>query len=326
MSHKVENMAYVRQVPWHGLGFQMKDGASASAMRKAAKQDYHVNKCPAGVLLPDGTWIKDLDPKGKEQGFYLVRDTDNKILSHVGRLYQPVQTETIFQFFHDFVEAGQMEMETSGSLDGGRIVWALARVKQADFALGKGKDEMRNYLLLCSPFERGKALTMQWTNVRVVCWNTLCMALGSNLKGKGHAFRMAHTRDFKVEKTEAAKAMGLVIDQSKIFADAAALLAKKKAKAEEVELFFQQVLGKTPEEVKTRIPAALPKYRAALEQAPGADLITAKGTWWGAVNAVTWVVDHEQGKSRDSALKNAWLGNQAILKRKALSLALEAAK
>ena len=319
MSHKVENMAYVRQVPWHGLGFQMKDGMSAAAMRKAAKQDYHVSKLGAGVKLADGTWLDD------PAGFYLVRDTDNKILSHVGRLYQPVQTETIFQFFHDFVQAGQMEMETAGSLDGGRIVWALARVKQADFAL-KGKDEMRNYLLLCSPFERGKALTMQWTNVRVVCWNTLCMALGSNLKGKGHAFRMAHTRDFKVEQEEAKKAMGLVVDHSKIFAEAATLLAKKKAKADDVELFFQHVLGKTPEEVKQRIPAALPKYRAALEHAPGADLITAKGTWWGALNAVTWVVDHEQGKQRDSALKNAWLGNQAILKRRALELALEAAK
>jgi phage/plasmid-like protein (TIGR03299 family) len=318
MAHKVENMASVGQVPWHGLGFNTKAGMSATAMRKAAQQEYTVNKLQAGVQLPDGTWLPD------PAGFYLVRDTDNKILSHVGKLYQPVQTDTIFQFFHDFVEAGSMTMETAGSLDGGKIVWALARVKQADFAI-KG-DEMRNYLLLCSPFERGMALTMQWTNVRVVCWNTLCMALGSNLKGKGHAFRMAHTRDFKVEKEEAKLAMGLIVDQSKVFADAAALLAKKKAKADEVELFFQQVLGKTPDDIKSRIPAALPKYRAALENAPGAQMITTKGTWWGAVNAVTWVVDHEQGKSRDSALKNAWLGNQAILKRKALDLALEAAK
>lgn len=321
MSHKVENMAYVREVPWHGLGFQMKVGLSAAAMRKAAKQDYTVSKRQMQFPSLDGKTLHDF-----KDHYVLTRDSDEKPLSEVGKLYQPVQTETIFQFFHDFVEAGQMEMETAGSLDDGKIVWCLARVKQADFALGKGKDELHNYLLLCSPFERGKALTMQWTNIRVVCWNTLCMALGSNLGGGKNAYRMAHTRDFKVEQKEAKSVMGLIVDQSKIFAEAAALLAKKKAKADEVELFFQEVLGKTPDDVKARVPAALPKYRAALEHAPGSQLPTALGTWWGALNAVTWVVDHEQGKQRDSALKNAWLGNQAILKRNALDLALVRAK
>lgn len=316
MTDAVENMAYVREVPWHGLGINVKPGMSAEAMRKISKQDYTVSKRPLMFTGKDGA---SFPIKGK---FALARDNDDKLLSIVGNVYKPVQTEQVFAFFHDFVKAAKMEIETCGSLWEGKYVWVLARVKQADFAIGK-QDEMRNYLLLCSPFEHGKALIMQWTNVRVVCWNTLCMALGSHLKGKGHAFRMPHTQNFEVQKEEAKRVLGLVMDQSQEFKEAAAFLAKKKITKEQTEQFFLDVIKKKDPK---RTPVALPKFQAALEHAPGSQLITAKGTWWGAVNAVTWVVDHGQGKSRDTALKNAWLGNQATVKRRAISLALERTK
>jgi phage/plasmid-like protein (TIGR03299 family) len=241
----------------------------------------------------------------------------------VGSVYKPVQTEQIFAFFHDFVKEAQMEIETCGSLWGGKYVWVLARVKNADFALGK-KDEMRNYLLLLAPFEHGKALIMQWTSVRVVCWNTLVAALGSALKGKGHAFRMPHTKNFEVEKEEAKRVLGLITEQSNEFKDAATFLSKKKAAKETVDKYFRHLLTNGSE--TKRDPQALAKYKAALDSSPGGELQSAKGTWWGALNAVTYVIDHQQGKSRDSALKNAWLGNQSILKRRALVLALEEAK
>jgi hypothetical protein len=150
------------------------------------------------------------------------------------------------------------------------------------------------------------------------------MAIGANLKGKGHSFRMPHTKNFEVEKEEAKRVLGLITNQAKEFKEAAAILAKAKITKEQTEAFFLDVLKKSPDAVRT--PAALPKYKAALEFAPGATLPSCKGTWWGALNAVTYVVDHEQGRSRDTALKNAWLGNQATLKRRALHLALEGIK
>jgi phage/plasmid-like protein (TIGR03299 family) len=312
-------MAYAGQVPWHGLGNPVKHTLSAEAMRKAAGQDYTVSK--RQVFFTDAQ-KKQIAIKNK---FALVRDSDDKMLSIVGSVYKPVQTEKVFAFFHDFVAAAKMQMETAGSLWDGKYVWALARVVGQDFAVGAGKkDEMRNYLLLCSPFEHGKALIMQYTNVRVVCWNTLSMAIGANLTGKGHAFRMPHTKDFEVEKEEAKRVLGLITNQAKEFKEAASILAKAKITNEQTEKFFLDVLKKSGDAART--PVALPKYKAALEHAPGAMLPSAKGTWWGAVNAVTYVVDHEQGRTRDSAMKNAWLGNQATVKRRALKLALDAQK
>lgn len=320
MTSAVEKMAYAGEVPWHGLGNPVKHTLSAEQMRKAASQDYTVSK--RQVFFTDAA-KKQIAIKNK---FALVRDSDDKMLSIVGSVYKPVQTQQVFAFFHDFVAAAKMQMETAGSLWDGKYVWALARVVGQDFAIGTGKkDEMRNYLLLCSPFEHGKALIMQYTNVRVVCWNTLSMALGANLMGKGaNAFRMPHTKNFEVEKEEAKRVLGLITDQAKQFKEAASILAKAKITKEQTEKFFLDVLKKSGDSVRT--PVALPKYKAALEFAPGAMLPSAKGTWWGAVNAVTYVVDHEQGRTRDSALKNAWLGNQATVKRRALKIALDAMK
>lgn len=315
MSAQVETMAYANEVPWHGLGNPVKSTLTAEQMRKAAGQDYTVSKRP--VFFTDSA-KKTIMIKNK---FAIVRDSDDKVLSMTGSVYKPVQTKQVFEFFHDFVAAAKMQMETAGSLWDGKYVWALARVVGADYAIGAGKkDEMRNYLLLCSPFEHGKALIMQYTSVRVVCWNTLCMAIGANLKGKGNAFRMPHTKNFEVEKEEAKRVLGLITEQAKEFKEAASVLAKSKITAAQTEKFFLDVLKKSPD--AARAPVVLPKFKAALEHAPGAMLPSAKGTWWGACNAVTYVVDHELGKTRDTALKNAWLGNHANTKRRALELAL----
>lgn len=320
MSHAVENIAYAGETPWHGLGFPVAANLSAAEMRKAAKQDYHVSKRPMYVKVGD-EYIAD------KKTFQLVRDSDNAFLSAVGTGYRPVQTEQVFDFFHDFVKSAKMRMETAGSLWEGRYVWALARINNSDYVIGK-KDEMRNYLLLCSPFEHGKALIMQYTSVRVVCWNTLTMAVGQSLKGRAHAFRMPHTKDFAVEKETAKKVLGLVTEQSKEFEQAAKLLAKKRVTDAEADKFFLRVLGVDKGELKEgeRAPMLMPKFKAARELSPGAQLPSSKGTWWGAVNAVTWTIDHEVGKSRSTALKNAWLGNHADTKRRALEMALVEAK
>lgn len=319
MSSKVEKMAYAGQVPWHGLGHAVSSKLSAEQMRKAAGQDYTVSKRPVQFTDSHG---KLVTVPGE---YLLVRDSDDKVLSSMGSVYKPVQTKEVFAFFHEFVKEAKMTMETAGSLWDGKYVWALARVTGADFAVGAGKkDEMRNYLLLCSPFVHGKALIMQYTSVRVVCWNTLSMAIGANLKGKGHSFRMPHTKNFEVEKEEAKRVLGLITEQSKQFKEAASFLATRKITKEQTEQFFLDVVKKDEEAKKT--PVILPKFKAALEHAPGAMLPSAKGTWWGAVNAVTYVADHEVGKSRDTALKNAWFGNYRDVKERALELALVSAK
>jgi len=325
MSHMVETMAYAGETPWHGLGFKVSDKLSPAQMLKAAKLDWEVEK--RKLLYLNGE--KTIEVPGK---YSLTRKSDGSHLSIVGSTYKPVQNAEAMDFFKRFTDAGKMTMETAGSLWHGRYMWALARIK-ADFDVGKS-DPVQSYLLLCSPHVHGKAMLIQTTAIRVVCWNTLTFAIGANLRGNGSGFRIPHSQDFGVMKEVAAKALGLVTQDMEQFRDAAKHLSKKKVSEEKAEEYFCEVLhydpkkktkGKVEKEAE-REPQMLPKFRRALNNAPGAALGTAKGTMWGALNAITYVIDHETGRERHTALRNAWLGHTAAIKRRALHVALERAK
>jgi hypothetical protein len=277
-------------------------------MLVAAQLDWTVEKRQMYIPSANGNMIPVKDK------FALTRNTDEAVFDVVSKGWQENQNASTIDFFSKFTKAGHMSMETAGSLAGGKFVWALARINK-DFALsGPGRkkqadDEVRGYLLLSMPHAWGYANTTSLTPVRVVCWNTLNYALGKGLKGKGgQVFRLNHSHAFE---------------------DAATLLAGKKATDEQVTEYFFEVTKYDPKEAELKKdgepkqkPLMLRKIMAALENAPGQQLGAALGTWWGAYNAVSYVIDHESGNNRGTALKSAWLGPNAALKRDAFQLAL----
>ena len=121
------------------------------------------------------------------------------MLDVVGSIYKPTQNQTAVRFFSEFVKAGDMRMETMGSLCGGQRIWALARIG-ANFTL-KGGDRVEGYLLLSLPHKQGEAITVKLTKVCVVCRNTEQRALN----GWGSAWRMSHVHEFDGEMQQAAK-------------------------------------------------------------------------------------------------------------------------
>ena len=325
MSARVETMAYAGETPWHGLGEKVSNSLSPAQMLKAAKLDWTVSKREVAYKNSKGVWVPS------DEKFVLARDSDDAELTMVGSTYKPVQNDEAVDFFKKFVVAGKMKMETAGSLWGGRYIWALASIEK-EFAIGRSNDTVKSYLLLMQPHVHGKAMIMQYTPIRVVCWNTLTFALGSDLRGKGEAtaFRMPHSTAFTdAVKKQAETTLGLASEQADEFKAAANLLAKKKIdKAETIE-FFCDVLQFDPKKAKKdgiRPPRMLAKFEEALVFAPGQDLTTAEGTLWGAVNAVTYVIDHETGRDRGTALRNAWLGKLSNTKRRAFSVAVKLAK
>jgi phage/plasmid-like protein (TIGR03299 family) len=337
VSHNLEikqngkaSMAYTKSggVPWHGLGEAVEDNMTPTQMLKAASLDWKVEKRPLFFNAKE-KGAKQVEVPDK---FALVRATDDQVLSIVGSVYKPVQNEQVMDFFKKFTKAGHMTMETAGSLQNGQYIWALARVGKEIYVDAKKKDEVRPYLLISQPHVIGKAMVIQYTPIRVVCWNTLNLALGAGLKGGKSAFRMPHSIEFNdTVKSTAEAALGLAQEQTTVFADAVQLLAKKKAKPEHVETYFCEVLKYDPKEGKKenkteREPRMLGMLRNALTHSPGNDMNTAKGTWWGALNAVTYVVDHELGRDRGASLRTAWLGQKANLKRRAFDLAIDKAK
>ena len=341
MAHNVETMAWANEVPWHGLGVQVDNNLTPLQMQEAAQLDWTVSKRPSYTIdAPE--WSEDVGIMQTPNTFHIVRDSDNTVLSHCGRDYIPIQNEDVFKFFKRFTEAGHMTMETAGSLKNGGEIWGLAKISE-DFELA-GDDLIKGYLLINQPHIVGKSMTIKLTPIRVVCNNTLTMAL----QDSGTAsFRMPHVREFGTDVIQAAEeALGLSAQAMTEFRTNSTLLSKAKAKHSDVldyvaeiyqpqmiaEYRNEQLLRESGKAIGEQAPLIerLNKFPSlvvdALEQSPGANLKSARGTWGGALNAVTYVEDHlRESQIEGNALHSAWFGAAANRKSKALSLALQRA-
>tara|TARA_R110000787_G_scaffold11737_1_gene38560 strand:- start:2497 stop:3522 length:1026 start_codon:yes stop_codon:yes gene_type:complete len=335
----VETMAWTGDVPWHGEGVKVDANLTPKEMMVAAGLDWSVSKRP-GYTIDSPVYGDDSGLIQTPNSNFIVRDTDNSILGHCGANYLPVQNERIFDFFQKFAKETNVTMETAGSLRGGKDIWALAKLN-GGFEL-PGGDEINDYLLFRQPHEPGHKLLVRDTEIRVVCNNTLQFALGKEAKGE---FRMSHIHDFNDDMArEAAMAVGLMKETTAEFQQTAEFLSKKKAQhstvLEYVARIYQPAVyneyiesrtlkadGKKVGEI-TPLRDEFSKFSNlvvdALEQSPGANLASAKGTWWGAVNAVTYVEDHM--RTGENRVYNALFGDSSKRKTQALGLAVDYAK
>jgi phage/plasmid-like protein (TIGR03299 family) len=316
MAHNIEivnnkvHMAYAGDVPWHGLGTKVPDDLTPNQMLEAANLDWSVEKVPAYANIAG----KNV-PIGQSA---LVRSMDNKVLDVVSNDWNPVQNEEAFDFFNEFVAAGDMEMHTAGSLKGGQIVWALAKIKES-FELFKG-DKIDSYLLFSNFHKYGFSTDVRFTPIRVVCNNTLTLSLNSQVE------RMAKISHRKVFDPSNVKDMlGIATDKLAKYKEMASFLGSKKAKEEDIVDYFCRIFPVTgsndkKKEVSKNANIALD----ILHTQPGAEY--AEGTWWQPFNAVTYITDHLAGRSADTRLASAWYGSNKNLKTKALELAIEMAE
>ena len=165
MSANVETMFYVREKPWHGLGTEVKEAPTSADALVYAGLDWSVIQ--KEVYTEDGTMI----PGYKAN----LRDTDSAALGIVSDRYKVVQNEDAFRFTDDLLGAG-VAYETAGALQGGRKVWMLARMPHRYIIAG---DEIAPYMVVMNSHDGSSGIKVAMTPIRVVCQNTLNLALGS---------------------------------------------------------------------------------------------------------------------------------------------------
>jgi len=317
MAHMIEmvngkaQMAYAGDVPWHGLGMKVPADLTPTQMLEAAGLDWTVSKSPAFAIVGD-----EAVPVGRSA---LVRSSDNKILDVVSDDWNPVQNEEAFDFFNDFVAAGDMEMHTAGSLRDGQIIWGLAKVKES-FELFKG-DQIDSYLLFSNFHKYGNSTDGRFTPIRVVCNNTLTLSLNSKVE------RMAKISHRQVFNPDDVKGMlGIATDKLAQYKEMAQFLGSKRYNNENIVEYFTRIFPVTGynENKKKELSKNAQYALDVLDTQPGAEY--APGTWWQAFNAVTFLTDHVIGRSADSRLTSAWYGQNKVLKTKALETAVEMAE
>jgi phage/plasmid-like protein (TIGR03299 family) len=317
MSHELDlandgvGMAYVGDLPWHGLGKRVPADLTPQQMLEAADLNWEVKKIPAFAMVAG--------KKINVNRSALIRDTDNHVLDIVGPGWEPCQNLTAFEFFDDFVSAGDMDMHTAGALKGGQIVWALAKVKES-FSLFKG-DQVDSYLLFSNPHKFGQSIDVRMTPIRVVCHNTLTLSLATRTN---QMVKVSHRKAFDAEAVK--ETLGIASHKLAQYKEMAKFLGSKRYRRETVEEYFQRVFPvlTTKDESEKKFSKSAQRALDVLETQPGHQY--APGTWWQAANCISYLTDHVIGRSADNRLTSAWYGANKNLKIEALEMAVKYAE
>ncbi len=321
MTHLIEQMAYVGQTPWHGLGNQLTQKQPIEIWQREAGMDWQIQDSPvhfkADSIGPLGTIHSFPEQK------VLFRSDTKAPLSVVSSRYQIVQPREVLEFYRDLSEVSGYELETAGVLKGGRKFWALARTGQS--AVLKGNDQVSGYLLLATSCDGTLATTATPTTVRVVCNNTLTIALD----GACRSIKVPHNTRFDPQAVK--KQLGIAVSQWDEFMYRMRNLAERKVQWHEAMGFFMNVMCDI--QPNSAMPQVLPNERALRKvqslyegQGKGSTLASANGTAWGLLNAVTEYVDHERrARSTEYRMDSAWFGQGAVIKQRALDAALKLA-
>jgi len=325
MAHNLEirngeaSMFYVNEPPWHKLGRKLAAPATAEEAIQAAKLDWEVAKVP---LYAAGN-ARMLPVQGK---FGIVRkdkwgSDDCTVLGVVGEQYTPLQNREAFTFFDPIVGQGAAVYHTAGVLGAGERIWILAKLP--DSITVKNGDITDKFLLLSNSHDGESAVQVKFTPIRVVCENTLTMALG-----KGKTIRVAHTKNVQQRLKEAQRLLGIIRDE---FAE----IEKDFNKMAEIEMdddrlgvYFGLVFPDPVDPDDRRGAERAAKQRSWARRffanGKGNRDHGIEGTLWAAYNGVTEFIDHRKTQQSDEGkLSSLWFGNGCSIKARAYRMAKE---
>jgi phage/plasmid-like protein (TIGR03299 family) len=314
-------MAYQNETPWHSLGTRLAS-MDVEAALKAASLDWNVRLEPM--------FVEGISP-AIEQNYRrvpnrkaVVRDVDEEILGTVGDNYIPIQNSEAFGILNSACREFGVTIETAGALGKGERCWMLANL-QGQMEVTDG-DLIEPYFLVITGHDGATPTTARPTPIRVVCQNTLEIALAAG--NKKVVMRLTHAKDNKKELELAEAMVRHLYEHLTEQLHGFRTLVNTKVTDELAGVYFDRVLRIDTGAV---LKGVLARRRGLLDilfhEGKGAEL--APGTLWTAYNAVTEYVDHvrpaetKSAKRRDKANESALFGANLVIKARALELATE---
>lgn len=324
---------------WHGLGQVLERPATSREAITAARLDWDVVKKP--LFAVEG---------GKSHRIYdrfaVVRadwwaNSDKPVYGIVGKDYTPLQNRDAFAFFDDIVGEGAAVYHTAGALGDGERVWILAKLPGK--IVVTGDDVTNKYLLLSNSHNGGSSVQIKFTPIRVVCRNTLTLALS-----QGPTLRVPHTKNLNQRMAQATKLLGIVHKHYTTIEVALKRMAGVQLNEERLERYLHAVFP-DPSDAADVNDATRARARARaienrrwsrylLECGKGHDIAGVKDTLWAAYNGVTEFIDHgvppvtgKTGKTapagvRDRGLGSIWFGDGYLAKARAFRCAGDLAR
>ncbi len=309
MSHEFETGLFVSTPAWHGLGTVLEDAPNVDDALQLAGLDWEVR--PTAIQLDDGKAIATHKA--------MVRSSDGAVLGVVGCDFTPLQNRDAFEWVRPLVEAGDVSIEAAGALRGGRRVWVLAAVRDAQFDVSR-RDSVKSYVLLAHGHDGSLAVRAGFTQVRVVCQNTLSMALGSD----ANLVTLKHTRNVKVSLEKARERLDMQRQKLKDDGERYQFLASRKCDEVNLARYVREVFKPGSADDPKQYVYQQDEVMRLFESGRGAEL--SRGTMWGALNAVTEHLTHHRGRGAESRQNAQWFGDGAKRTQHALDLAMRFAE
>ena len=311
MSHELNineegkaNMMYVGQSPWHKLGTYLGENAvTAEEAIVAAGMDWGVStqeiSC-GGSIIPDFQAI--------------VREDTQEVLGIRKNKYTPYQNRDAFKVLDPFIGLNKAIWHTAGVLGKGERIWVLAKLP-GQIEVTKN-DIIDKYFLLTNSHDGSTGIKLMFTPIRVVCQNTLQMAL---VGGESSIMNVRHTKNHEIKIKNALKLLGLVEKLSEDFETDAKKMYEFKMSDADIDNYLSEIItiaGEAKEKVKLYEDKAYIRYKTYIEDGIGTNIQGVKGSLWGAYNAVTESVDHPTRKVKNP-LQYSMFGAGAIVKDRA---------
>lgn len=273
MPAHVETMMYVREKPWHGLGVEVQEAVTSAEALKLAGLNWEVKQQPIEVC--GGSVIDNYKAN--------VRSTDGKVLGVVSDRYRIVQNAEAFAFTDELI-GDEVRYETAGSLQEGKKIWLLARMPEVKIA----DDAVDPYLCFSNTHDGTGAIRVCMTPIRVVCNNTLNVAL----KTAKRQWSTRHVGDLQTKMQEARLCLELADEYMGELSAYADRMANTTITDEKIHKILDELFPVSEEDSdrkKKNVERAKEEYMVCYLRPDIAQYI---GTAWGAVNAMSDMVTH----------------------------------
>lgn len=298
MAALIETMFYVREKPWHGLGVRVEEALTSKEAIEKAGLDWTVDPCPV------------FDQRGIQiQGYVAnTRSSDDAVLGIVGSRYSIVQNKDAFDFTDSLIGEG-LKYETAGSLRDGKQIWLLGKLPDRDIV----GDKFEPYVCFTNTHDGTGAVKCCMTPVRVVCNNTLNLALTSAKR----SWSARHVGDIQSKLAEARQTLALADLYLKHFAEEADRLANTKMNSGMVITVLDKMFQLKPDATERQKETAKQTKYEIVNCMMAPDLAQFVGTKWGFLNAVADYVDHSDPARRtknweENRFANVIAGHQIL--------------
>jgi phage/plasmid-like protein (TIGR03299 family) len=307
------SMFYINEVPWHGLGVKLNQPATAQGAIQAAGLDWRVKKLP---LFAGSKRIPVLDKFAIiRKTVDLVQKTD-PVLGVVGKEYTPLQNSQAFSFFDPIVGQDAAIYHTAGVLGQGERVWILAKLPGHIRVVGD--DITEKYLLLSNSHDGKSSVQIKFTPVRVVCQNTLTLALND-----GAVYRVTHHADIHQKLKQAHEMLGIINSKFDGLEQSFQAMSRVKMNSNLIAEYLATVYPDSNEpEKQVLVERDRGWSEYFFDQGRGNRMTGVSGSLWAAFNGVTEWQDHRKSRQNENQrLSSSWFGETARIKSRAFGVA-----